>query len=325
MEYFHFSLFTVILNTVTFRFYSSERGKSMNIKIAAVSMEPGIDKRENLKKHVKFIEEAAAQGVNLIVFPEVSVSGFTKEFTVASLHAESSYLYTSGAEAVPEGSSTQFLIEQAKKHNMYICFSLVEKNSIHCEKGYNTAILVGPDGYIGKYRKIHQPGTERLYFFAGDKYEVFDTPIGRIGIMICYDQAFPEAARCLKLLGAEIVICPTGWPVTDGNRSEDDPYLKLYQNFGNNRAFENGFIFVDANQFTGLDRNWPCCGHSRIVDATGVELATTGYEEGMAIAEVDVKDQVKRAFAYGLGIGSSSFMRDLRADVYTPIYENYKN
>lgn len=296
----------------------------MKIKIGAVSMPAIADKQKNIEKHLFFIEDAAKQGINLLVFPEGSISGWTKEFTVGAIDPDTSYYEISASEYIPEGSSTKLMIEQAKKYNMYICFGLFEKDKLHCEKVYNTAVLVGPDGFIGKYHKVHLVGTEQLYFFTGNSFQVFDTPIGKIGLMICYDQAFPEAARCLKLLGAEIVLCPTAWPVTDNTRSESDPNLSMFRTLGNSRAFENGFVFVDCNMFTDLDCKWPCCGHSRIVSPSGTELATVGYEEAMAVAEVDVQEEIKKTYCIGMGLGSNSFMRDLRPDIYMPIYETLR-
>lgn len=296
----------------------------MTIRIGSISMDSMADKQANIKKHLKFIERAAKEKIDLLVFPEASIPGFGKEFCPSTISPDASYALLQTAESVPSGPTTQLIMEQAKKNNMYISFGIFEKDTLHCERAYNTVVLVGPNGFIGKYHKIHQPGTERLYFFPGDHFEVFDTPIGRIGIIICFEQSYPEASRCLKLLGAEIVICPTAWPATDLKKIEDDPLLMQYKMFGNCRAMENSFIFVASNQYCSGDALWCGAGHARIINPQGVELASTGFEEGIAIADVDVKKEIQKSFSFGMGIGGNSFFRDMRPDIYIPVYETFK-
>ncbi len=90
---------------------------------------------------------------------------------------------------------------------------MAEQDSENWDMLYNTLVLVGPDGYIGKYRKVHLPLTERIMMYPGDgDYPVFETRFGKVGLMICFDKAYPEVARSLALKGAEILLCPTAWP-----------------------------------------------------------------------------------------------------------------
>ena len=208
---------------------------------------------------------------------------------------------------------------------MYIVFDLAEQDEVRPDYTYNTAVLVGPEGYVGKHRKIHPTGTERLLFMSGHELNVFDTAIGKIGLLICNDKVFPESARALKIAGAEIIACCTCWPAMNPKLGDNDPMLKINNGLGTFRALENTLIFVDANIGGTTDGVHCECGHSRIVGPMGNDLAATGWEEGMAVAELDVQATLKGFFASLMGGAISySSLRDLRPDVYIPFYEQYQ-
>lgn len=294
------------------------------IKIATVSMDSVPETKTNLQKYINFIEEAEQKGVDLIVFPESSLIGAPQEASMVSTNPECSIYFEQRAELIPEGDLVQTLIEKAKKHNMYICWNMTEQDPDFFEMIYNTAVLVGPEGYIGKHRKVHQPGTERILFYPGDEFEVFDTKIGRIGLMVCFEKAFPEPARALRLMGADIILCTTAWPVNDKLKGKEDYDLNRHLFYSEIRALENMVYFVEANQYGASGNEWVMAGHSRILDPEGKELCCTGFSEGMAIAEVDVENGIKKTFAYGFGIGTTSWIKDLRPEIYAPIYEEFK-
>lgn len=295
------------------------------IKIAPVTMGAPADKQANLQTYLDYIESAAAQGVKLIVFPELSLPGIHPDFTLSAAKNTAATYYAFAAECVPEGPSTQRLIEAAREYDMYIVFDMAEQDEMRPDYTYNTAVLVGPEGYVGKHRKVHPTGAERLLFMPGHELNVFDTSIGRIGLLICNDKVFPESARALKIAGAEIIACPTCWPAMDPKLGDADPMLKIHNGLGTFRALENTLIFVDANIGGLSDGVHSECGHSRVVGPMGNDLATTGWEEGMAIAELDVQATIKGFFANLMG-GSISYssLRDLRPDVYLPFYEQYQ-
>ena len=116
---------------------------------------------------------------------------------------------------------------------------------------YNSAVCVTGDGVLGHHRKVHQPLQEDAHYAAGDRFEAFDTPVGRLGLMICYDKAFPEAARTLALDGAQIIACLSAWP---GARTNPDPDLakdrwkRRFDLFDRARALENQVVWLSANQ-----------------------------------------------------------------------------
>ena len=146
---------------------------------------------------------------------------------------------------------------------------------------YNAAVLVGPDGVIGSYRKTHLPflGVDR-FTVPGDVLPVFDTPLGRVGLEICYDLRFPEVTRTLALAGADIVAHPTAFPVAARIQTELITVA---------RAAENRIFLLTANR-VGKERNGEFCGWSQIVDPYGVRLAEAGaVEETLLSRDIDVE------------------------------------
>lgn len=280
-------------------------------KIATVAFHAVHDKEENLRHYIEYIEKAKAQSVDLIVFPKLSLQAFPP--SMAATDPQSALYIHKTAEVIPEGNACQTLIKKAKECNMYICFGMAEQDKERCDVIYNSAVLIGPEGYIGHYRKVHQPGTERLYYFPGNDYYVFDTRIGKIGIMICYDRLYPEAARILKLKGAELILCPTAFPAFE--KSENDGSLHIYLISNEMRAIENMVCIVDANTVSEETPDGFEAGHSRILTPMGQTLATTGFEEGMAVAEIDPAEAVMDCVCTSM-IGTTNFVKDLRPDTY---------
>lgn len=229
------------------------------VKIATVCMgsDPR-DKAANRNKMIAYIEKAAAQEADLIVFPEEILTG-VGTVGMQQFKGEDKLFMQQASELVPEGESTRIFVEQARKHNLYICWGMAEKDPDRFDATHNVAVLVGPEGYVGKYRKVHLPLCERLYHYPGTgDYPVFDTKIGKIGLEVCYDKCFPEVARSMALKGAQIILGPTCWPNISGTL--DDPDHKVHVTFSQARAMENMVFFVDANHsgaFMG--------GHSMIV------------------------------------------------------------
>ena len=179
------------------------------IRVAATNVTPCFNKKKNLEKLLSMIEKAAQSQVQLIVFPEQVLQGYLP-CLVGPLTSDTLRYQVEHAECVPEGNSTQAVIEAAKRYHMYVAYGMTERSKTNYGVLYNTAVLVGPEGYIGSYRKVHQPVDEKHVYYPGDKFSVFDTPIGRIGLEICVDSAFPESARELALQGAENIIHPIG-------------------------------------------------------------------------------------------------------------------
>jgi predicted amidohydrolase len=173
-------------------------------------------------------------------------------------------------------------------------------------------VCVSGDGVLGNHRKVHQPLREGANYGAGDFFDAFDTPVGRLGMMICYDKAFPESARALALNGAEIVVCMSAWPGSRTNTSADpvqDRWKRRFDLFDLARALENQIVWLSANQSGKFgDLTFVCS--AKIVDPGGEILADTGVAEGMAVAELDVRRALETARR------SMAHLRDRRPEAY---------
>ncbi|HLK57095.1 MAG TPA: carbon-nitrogen hydrolase family protein, partial [Chthonomonadaceae bacterium] len=173
----------------------------MSFRVAAVQMDPKLGDRDaNRHAMIAHLEAAAGQGANLVVFPECALSG---------------YVYESAAEALPAaetapGETSEAFAAACRRLQCYAIVGLLEREG---ETLYNSAFVVGPAGLIACYRKCHLPvlGIDR-YVGKGDALPIIELPFARIGILICYDVRFPEAARSLALRGADVLIVPTNWP-----------------------------------------------------------------------------------------------------------------
>lgn len=177
---------------------------------------------------------------------------------------------------------------------------------------YNSAVCVTGDGVLGHHRKVHQPLREDEHYAAGDRFEAFDTPVGRLGLMICYDKAFPEAARTLALDGAQIIVCLSAWPGARTNPEPDltkDRWKRRFDLFDRARALENQVVWLSSNQ-SGTFGSLRFVASAKVVDPGGEILADTGATEGMAIAELDVE------VALELARRSMGHLRDRRPETY---------
>lgn len=253
--------------------------------LSAVSMNVTYNIEENFEKYLSYMKQAKEKGAQLIVFPEQSLQGYLSSLKVVK---EEDIAYQKKyAEPVPEGRYIRKLIQKARECQLYIVIGMTE-----CEEGsdklYNTAVLAGPEGYVGKYRKVHQPGIEGKVFTSGKEFPVFDTAIGKIGMLICFDKAFPESCRTMALKGADILVMPTAWALSkEESEWQTDSKMKAYMLYDQVRALENQCFFISANQFKRCgDLFYP--GHSNIVSPAGEMMAGTGFGEGIAFAEADV-------------------------------------
>ncbi len=274
------------------------------IKIQTVTFCPAPDKVKNRDRFLEYIRNAAAEGVNLLVFPELSLTGVHPELSMFSVSHIAKKYFEDNAELVPEGESIQILMAAAKEYNMYLAWSMVEKDPIYEDRFYNTAVLVGPEGFLTSYRKMHPAGTEKMTLNQGWRYgTVVDTQIGKIGVLICFDKVFPDMVRALKLQGADIVIAPTAWPGIDKRLGERDPLMQLHRYSGSCRCIENGVVFVDANLSSSPETGFGSeGGHSRILAPNGKILAETGWNEEAVTAIIDLQ---KAAAEYYQKLGIS--------------------
>ena len=239
------------------------------MRVAVAQTEPRLGEKErNLEVCMARLEEAAKEGAALLVLPECAIPG---------------YMFDSAEEALPfaeeiPGPSTQILERESRRLGTHVVCGLLERDG---DVLHNAAVLVGPDGLIGVYRKTHLPflGVDR-FVVAGDELPLFETSLGRIGIEICYDLRFPEATRTLALGGADLVAHPTNFPVA----------ARLQTEFiTRTRAAENRVFLLTANRI-GKERWAEFCGWSQIVDPYGDRLAeASADEEALLVAEIDLE------------------------------------
>jgi 5-aminopentanamidase len=253
----------------------------------------------NRQKIVARISSAADLGAELVIFPECSISG---------------YCFDSLDEAKPfaeplDGPSAQAIAEACTRTGTHVVAGYIERDGANF---YNAAMLVGPNGVIGNYRKVHLPflGVDR-FLTPGDKpFHVFDLPFGRVGINICYDASFPEAARALKLLGAELIILPTNWPTGAWRTAEF---------IINTRACENHVNFAAVNR-CGVERGWEFIGRSKVADVNGDTIAEASREgEEMLIVDVDLQEANKNKIVNIAGSYEIDRLADRRPEFYGSI------
>lgn len=263
------------------------------LTIASVAMPAVYDKQQNMRYMLDTLSKAAAEGVDLIVFPEQSLQGYLSD----TLHYdfENVAYQFDQAEVIPTGECISQLIETVKNLQLHAVIGLTERDAERAEVLYNCVVLLGPEGEIGRYRKVHQPGDEKHIYYPGDGFPVFTTKIGRIGMLICYDKVFPESTRELALKGADIMIMPTAWGLAgDTEDPELDYMVDTYTLFGRVRALENQCWMVESNLF-GPHGKLNYHGHSRIIDPHGKIIADTGFSSGIALAHVDITAEIIRA------------------------------
>jgi predicted amidohydrolase len=280
--------------------------------LAAVTMDSsGKDKEANLLKMERFAREAAQQGADLVVFPELCLGGFPESPMFTYNPADALYQHQI-AEQVPQGPSTQRLAALAAELNLYLVWGMAEQSQERFDVLYNAAVMVGPDGYVGKHRKVHQPLTERIMFYPGSaEFPVFHTRIGRIGLLICFDKCFPESTRILALKGAQVVLAPTAWPAMQKNDS--DPDVRAANVFDYARALENMIFMVNAGSCGEYEM-----GNSRIIGPNPMQLiASTGYDEGMCVAEVDIEADIIKA--HRVSMMGSDLLKDRKPALYSDL------
>jgi predicted amidohydrolase len=278
--------------------------------IATAALAGGYDVDVNTKNHLALMDEAGAAGAQLVVFPEISLQGYPPDF--ANFYPERIRAAFDNAESVPDGPHVQAIAEHAQELGVYVIYGLNEKGT---SPGviYNTAVLTGPDGHVGKYRKVHVGITEQLTWRKGNDWPVFDTAIGRIGMLICYDKMWPESTRELMLRGADILVMPTAWFMAYGEQDpESNILVEQYRLFDRVRAAENGRWFVSSN-FAGELGGTQFIGMSQIVDPCGRVVETSGmFTPGLAIADIDISGGIAEANA----MQGARLVRDRRPDTY---------
>jgi predicted amidohydrolase len=245
--------------------------------------------------------EAVNGGANLIVLPELCSTGyFFSNRQDAFDHSE----------VIPDGPSVQIWVDFARQYKVYLVAGLTERDGMRL---FNTGVLVGPDGFIGKYRKAHLWNLEKLWFTPGDLgFPVFDTPIGRIGLLICWDIWFPEVPRILSQQGADIICSLNNWvwtppPLFDDAGKCMASYLTMTAAHVNN-------VFIAAASRIGEERGARYLGCSLIAGTNGwpIGAVASADQEEILFADIDLTSSRSAPIWNSL----NDLHRDRRTDLY---------
>ncbi len=255
--------------------------------IAAVAAPFGRDLEAGLRTIERSIAAASAQGAKLVVFPESALGGYVREPMAGENGPDLP------VALAPDGPEIAALIAMAG--DTVVCAGYTELGAEG--RRYASAVCVDSSGVLGHHRKVHLPAGERFAYTPGDGFAAFDTPVGRIGMLICYDKLFPEAARALALDGADIIASMAAWPVCrqrPARRIAQDRQTRHFNVIDSARAVENQVVWVSSNQ-TGTLGPLRFLGNAKIVDPDGVVLARTGGSAGMALARIDAAAAVRES------------------------------
>lgn len=270
------------------------------VKIAGIQMEPTLmEKAKNLSSCLEKIRETAREGAGLIVFPECNLSGYC----FSSLKEAIPF-----AEAIP-GPCTDQIASLCRDLNVYTVVGLIEKDG---DRYYNAIALLGPQGLVGKYRKLHLPylGVDRFLNHGDLPLTVCETEIGMIGMGICYDARFPEHSRTLALQKADMVVLPTNWP--EGAEFIPEHIIPT-------RSRENRIFYVAVNR-VGEERGFRFFGCSKITDCSGGVLADgKPYEEDILYADIEPAMAREKHVIIRPGELEIHAFNDRRPEFYGPI------
>ena len=254
------------------------------IRIAVAQYEPRIgDLSRNRAAAVAWVEAAAAEGAQLVILPELASSGY-----VFAGEEEAGHL----AENADSGESVAALVDVCRRHAVHVVAGLAEAGD-SCR--YNSAVVVGPEGRLATYRKLHLLYDEQSWFRPGRELLVVDLPVARVGVAICYDLWFPEVARALALRGAEVIAVPTNWVGSFRARLHDDRGYCQGDIMAMAAAAANGTAVACADR-VGVERGVTFLGSSIIVGPDGWPLAgpASSDREELLVADLDLAS-VERA------------------------------
>jgi N-carbamoylputrescine amidase len=274
------------------------------VRVAVVQFNPqvGLDNLEsNALAARQRLQQAVKEGANLIVLPELATTGYCFD------SREEAFAHS---EPVPDGRTVRGWIAFAKENRVYIVGCLPEVDGAQL---FDTAVLVGPEGYVGKYRKTHLWNEEKLFFTPGNMgFPVFDTRIGRIALLVCWDIWFPETARIVSQLGADIICIPTGWvwtppPLYDASGTCMAAYLTMTAAHANN-------VFIATADRIGTERGAGFMGNSLIAGTNGWPIGRIAGPDEDTILYADI--DVVQARTAPIWNQLNDLQRDRRTDLY---------
>ncbi|MEO1998418.1 MAG: carbon-nitrogen hydrolase family protein [Planctomycetaceae bacterium] len=274
------------------------------MKVAGVQMDVALgDTAANHRLISQHLEQAAAAGARLVVFPECARTGYCFD---SLEHAREH------AQTVP-GPATARLTEDCARWGVYSVVGLLESDGARV---FNTAVLVGPDGLVARYRKVHLPylGVDRFTSLGDEPFAVHDVDGVRIGINICYDASFPEGARSLAIQGADLVVLPTNWP---------PGAAAVAAHVINTRAMENGVYFMAVNRL-GDEGGFRFIGQSCICGPDGQTLARASEDqEQMLLADIDPEHSRRKRIVRVPDQHIIDRMADRRPEMYADLVRSH--
>jgi N-carbamoylputrescine amidase len=284
-----------------------------NIQFALIQLACSNDPVENFQKTEKAIRESASQGAQVICLQELFQSTY--------FCFEENQSFFKLAEAIP-GKTTDRLGSLAAELGIVIIASMFEKRAAGLF--HNTTAVLDADGaYLGKYRKMHIPDDpgyyEKYYFTPGDLgYLVFDTKFAKIGVLICWDQWYPEAARLTALQGAEVLVYPTaiGWDLAEADGEMNREQYQAWQTIQRSHAVANGIPVISVNR-VGEENGQQFWGGSFVANAFGRVIFQASHDqEEIAVVEVNVdsSEYYRRTWP---------FFRDRRIDSYGDLTKRF--
>ncbi len=291
---------------------ASKKKSDKTVTIGLIQTSVSENLAENMKKTAEKIEAAAKRGAQIVCLQELYRTRYFPQ--------QENQDVKDLAESIP-GESTNLFSDLAKKHKIVIIAPLFEKGKNG--KFYNSAVVIDSNGEImGTYRKAHIPQDpyfyEKNYFAAGDSdYQVYETEFARVGVLICYDQWFPEPARINALKGAEIIFYPTAIGYVKGYTSEDDDWHDAWKTVQRAHAIANGIHVVAVNR-VGEEGELEFWGGSFVCDSFGKVLkeASTTKEE-IVVAKIDLSKNKRIQEGWG-------FLKNRRPDTYNPLVKDGK-
>jgi len=274
--------------------------KEVTVAIAQTSCKVG-DKKNNIERIKNGIRKAKEKAADLVVFPELSLTGYVLKDLAYEI-----------AEPIP-GPSVNLIEREASKNNIHVIFGMIEKSTKAGATLYNTAVLIGPKGLIGKYQKTHLPThsvfEEKRYFRPGHAAPAFETPIGNIGMIICYDIYFPEITRLLRLQGAQLIVCISASPSVRRG---------FFEVLTVARAIENTAFLAFAN-LAGIEDGLQFWGGSRIIAPSGSIIKQAKYDEEDLILAIISYSDLERIEVF------VPALRDLRPEFFNRLKELAEN
>ncbi len=276
------------------------------VRVAAVQSDPQVgleNKAANVEATLAQVRACAAEGARLVVLPELASTGYSFDTR------EEAYAH---AEPVPDGPTCTAWAELARELDVYVVAGIAESDGVQL---FDTAVLIGPDGFIGKYRKTHLWNREKLIFTPGSSYPVFETRIGRIGLLVCWDIWFPEVARILTAQGADVICSVNNWvwtppPLFD----EAGNCMASYLTMGASHV--NSVPIVAANR-VGEERGGKFLGCSLITGVNGWPTSSIADAEKEEVLYADLDLAAARSAVVWSDL--NDLPRDRRTDLYDPL------